>query len=606
MFLDSAIDQRPIAPNLLEQAHSLEKRYSGLHIIAAREFRYPVQQQKVSVRAEQRRKINLLEKFLLRAYTQISPPPSLEELAGALSIDPVFIRSTFEYLINLRHIRNTNERAQVTEEGKQTLSSEIVSQGDAFDTQYFIQDNLRDMKNFSRKPLDEVDEALEDLSLSVKKDLTDFPVFNFQRAILQDQLVALGLTFHSPEDGRFVKVITPLSTERGWKTLALFLEYDKLKENSGEAITVTARQDQDTIPGLGEWLASEFQKQNLSLNTLFQLSDDLFVTKEIGPDPDSPEDQLVEERLESIGQQAMTQMRLQRAGEIPEQDAKTVLQLRDVEIRPAFLDALQEAREQIIIYSPWINEQVVDDDFLSLLESRVQQGVHILIGYGIGRHEKKEERPLPPDLQQRLRAVQTAEGTPGIIAEWLGNSHAKEIVIDRRIHFNGSHNWLSYRGDRLPRGETVYKVTIPTEVEKAYQHFAHRFLERAQALWLHTGIEERRIALSILGYLGHEQQSAEWLQRAACYDLLPLWLALAQQAISAGHEARILPTLSTIMPLCATAIGQADPLSNEISLMLQKTFTVLKQQNAKLMATFVRDNAALLGQFGFLIKKLSG
>ena len=535
MFLDSDINQRPIAPNLLKQARSLEKRFSGLHIIAAREFRYPVQQLKVRVRAEQYRKINLLEKFLLRAYTEIAPPPSLEELAGALGIDPIFIRSTFDDLITLRHIRRTDASSHVTEEGKRTLSSESVSQGDAFDTWYFIQDCLLDSGLFSRQPLDEINEEIEDISLYVRKELTQFPIFEFQLTTLQNQLPALGLSFHNPDDGRFVTEITPEPAELGWRTLALFLEYDRLKENAEQAITITARQYQDTLPGLGEWLTSEFQEQNLSLNTLFQLDNDLFATEEMIDDLDSPEEEMVEERLDSLEQQATTQLRLQRAGQSAEQDAQTVLQLRDVEIRPAFLKALQEAREQIIIYSPWINEQVVDDDFLTLLENRVQQGVHILIGYGIGRNEKKEERPLPPELQQRLHAIQTAEGTPGIIAEWLGNSHAKELVIDRRVHFNGSHNWLSYRGDRLPRGETVYQVTVPTEVEKAYQHLAHRFLERAQALWFRDSTEERRVALCILGYLGYEQQAIEWLQRDACYDFIPLWLTFAQQAISAGH-----------------------------------------------------------------------
>jgi hypothetical protein len=151
-----------------------------------------------------------------------------------------------------------------------------------------------------------------------------------------------------------------------------------------------------------------------------------------------------------------------------------------------------------------MNEQVVDDEFLSLLEERVGQGVRILIGYGIGRDEKREERPVSPALIQRLRAIQTAEGTPGIIAEWLGNSHAKEIVIDRKVHFSGSQNWLSYRGDRFPRGETVYQVTIAKEVEKAYKHLAQRFIERAKKLWARATDEERKLALCILGYLGRE------------------------------------------------------------------------------------------------------
>lgn len=313
---------------------------------------------------------------------------------------------------------------------------------------------------------------------------------------------------------------------------------------------------------------------------------------------ESAEDPLVEERLEEIRQQATTQLRLKVEGQTLEKEAGTATQLRDVEIRPAFLAALQNAREQILIYSPWINEQVVDDAFLSLLEKQVQQGVRILIGYGIGRDEKKEERLIPQDLPQRLQTIQTAEGTPGIIAEWLGNSHAKEIVIDRSIHFSGSHNWLSYRGDRFPRGETVYQVTIATEVEKAYNHLAHRFFERAQPLWAKTTDEERRVALCILGYLEHEQEALEWIQHNTCYHFIPLWLTLARQAISAGHEARILASLQMVITLCCTAIGPQDSLRTEIVTALRRILKFMKRKNQECAINFLNACSPELQQLG--------
>jgi len=241
---------------------------------------------------------------------------------------------------------------------------------------------------------------------------------------------------------------------------------------------------------------------------------------------------------------------------------------------------------------------VVDDAFLSLLENRVQQGVRILIGYGIGRDEKTEERPIPQDLPQRLRTIQTREGTPGIIAEWLGNSHAKEIVIDQSIHFNGSHNWLSYRGDRFPRGETVYQVTIVSEVQKAYNHLAQRFIERAQALWSKTTDEERSLALCILGYLDHEQEALEWIQRDTSYHFIPLWLKLARQATSAKHEARILPPLHTVITLCCIAIEPQDPLRTEIVAMLQKLLKFMKRKNQELATVFINDCASELEHLG--------
>ncbi len=166
---------RPIAPALLQQAQKIEERFPGLHVLAAREFRYPVQQQKVNLRAERYRKLNLLEKFVLRAYAEITPAPSIEELAGALGLDPVFIRNTFNDLVSLQNI---SQSLQVTEEGRKSLSSETVSEGSEYDTWYLIQDPVQGSANFSRYPLAEIDEnEFEDLSPYVQKDLVRFPAF---------------------------------------------------------------------------------------------------------------------------------------------------------------------------------------------------------------------------------------------------------------------------------------------------------------------------------------------------------------------------------------------------------------------------------------------
>lgn len=601
MFPASSTDQRIIAPALLPTVQWMEERSPGLHVLAAREFRYPVQQQKVSIRAEQYRKMNLLEKFLLRAYTEISPPPSRDELAGVLGLDPIFIRSTFNDLITLQSINNTKDSLYVTEEGKKSLLAETVSQGSVFDTWYFLQDMILGTAIFSRQPLEDVDEALEDLSLYVKKDLTAFPAFAFHPTELQAQFQELGLDLHNPDEGRFVTEMAPLPPELGWKRIAIFVLYDTLKEGTEQAMTLQARSERGAIPAIGEWLTAQVQEQNLSLTTLCGLADisippeEAVVPEETVPNEDNPG-----ERLEEIHQQLIGQLRSKGEGRTPAKEAGTALQLRDVDIRPAFLKALQEAREQIIIYSPWINEQVVDDDFISLMESLVKKGIHILIGYGIGRDEKREERPMPPRLGQRLRAIQTPESTPGIIAAWLGNSHAKEIIIDRSTHFSGSHNWLSYRGDRFPRGETVYQVTIPTEVEKAYDHLAQRFIEHAKILWSKATDEECRLALCILAYLDHEQEAVEWLQRDTCYHLIPLWLTLAQQTISTGtgHAARILTPLQTVITLCCTTIEPRDPLLTEIVVALRSLLNSMTMKNQKLTTKFVSDHSPELEQLG--------
>jgi hypothetical protein len=507
--------QRLIAQELLPQVHSIEKRSPGLQVLAAREFRYPIRQQAVNLQIDHYRTLNLLEKFVLRAYAEITPTPSIEELAGALGLDPIFIHNTFNDLVSLENINR--HLHQITEEGRKSLSLEKVSEGSEYDTWYVLQDPVLREVSFARYPLDDIDEdRFEDLSAYVQQDLTRFPVIELQPAALQ--LQELGLDLHNPDEGRFVTEMQPEGKpEYRWRPIAIFVVHDTLSKSSEKSISIQARVGDQPLPIVVEWLEAELQQQRLSLKTLCGLDDEMLAQEEQFQPGEDAEKRLAEERFEEIRQQAVEQLRQQVEGQTLVKDAGTAVQLRDVEIRPAFLRALQSAREQIIIYSPWINELVVDDEFLALMASLVQKGAHILIGYGIARDEQKEERPMPPRLRQRLRDIQTAEGTPGVIAEWLGNSHAKEVIIDGSIHFSGSHNWLSYRGDRFPRGETVYQVTIDAQVEKAYNHLARRFLEHAQLLWSKAREEEDRIALCILCYLGHEQDAIEWLQRDTRY-----------------------------------------------------------------------------------------
>ena len=601
IFPTSSENTRPIAPALRSRVQEIEEGQPGLYVLAAREFRYPVQQQELSIHAEQYRRMNLLEKFMLQAYTEIVPRPPLEELAEALGLDPIFIKNTFQDLISMQSLAHGIDGPRVTDEGRQSLRSETITEPPLDEIRYLIQDPVLGTRAPSPFRLRAVKDDFEDLSPYVDLDLHRFPALNFDDNELQAYLQEWNLDLHDPAKNRFVTAITPTSPpEIGWRPLSVFILYDTLQENPDEAVTFEVRSFENKIvPQVGAWLEAQLQQRNLSLKTLCGLLDEGPLEEEELSDDEHieelPIEPEVEERLVEIRQQATTHLRLQREGQITEAVVGTSLQLRDSEIRPAFLKALQESQELIIIYSPWMNEQVVDDEFIALLKRQVQKGVRILIGYGIGRIESREDRPVSPELLQRLQEVQTPEGTPGIIAEWLGNSHAKEVIVDRKVHFSGSHNWLSYRGDRFPRGETVYQVTLPTEVEKAYHYLAQRFIEHAEKLW-NTSDEERRLALCILTTLGYEQQAIEWIERDGYYDFIPCWLKLAAQGISVDRAVQIIAALHIAVTLCCTAVDKQSDLMSEITVELKKVFKRLAVQDQQLTLAFIDNNLVELKQ----------
>lgn len=601
IFPASSANTRPIASALRKRAQELEAGHPLQHVLAAREFRYPVQLQEVSIRAEQYRKMNLLEKFILQAATEVFPRPSLEELADALGLDPIFVNNTVKDLRSMQSIAGDNQGLRATDEGRKSLASEIIEEEPIVERRYFLQDTLLDATTFSNFQLKEVDDDLEDLRAYIDQDLMQFSLFDWDTADLQTQLQVLSLDLHDPDSNRFVTNITPVSPpEIRWRPISIFVLYDTSEKDDDKVITFEARSfENKVVPIVGEWLDAQLQQGKLSLKTFCGLNDEMFLLDEGLHGVESVDELSVEpefeERLEEIHQQAVTQQRLKQEGQTVEAIAGTSLQLRDKEIRPAFLKALQEAQELIIIYSPWMNEQVVDSEFISLLEKLVQRGVRILIGYGIGHDEKREDRPVPLSLLHRLQAIQTPEGTPGVIAEWLGNSHAKEVIIDHKTHFSGSHNWLSYRGDRFPRGETVYQVTIATQVEKAYDYLAQRFIEHAMSLWEAKG-EESRLALCLLAFLGHEQQAIDWIQQDERYGLLPLWLNLALQGIAVDRSAQIFSSLQTALLLCCMAVDSQGPFLTEIVAVLRKVFKALAQKDRQLTLTLVNDNLSELEQ----------
>lgn len=605
MFLTSRLDLRPIVPSLLARATRIEEDSPGLYVLAAREFRYPVRQQKVEVQADQFHRMNLLEKFVLRAFHELPPPLSISEVALALGVDPVFIRNTFNYLVSLQAIANDGHRPYVTEAGKAALSNEKVSEEPIREIWYLVQDALLNTATFLSTPLHNADMDGEDLRTHIQKDLTQFSPFSFDLATLRPQLQDLGLNLHDPESNRIVSSITPMALpELCWKRIAVFVLYDMEKEKQEERVAFQVRvkneRDSQDRPHdqIAEWLAAQLQARHLSLKTLCGVTDDMIAREEVHQSEASPDARQVDERVEAIRREVVQQKRLKRDGQLRE-GGETARQLRDEDIRPAFFKALEEARQQIIIYSPWINEQVVDDEFLALLQNRVEQGAHILIGYGIERNEHQAERPVPVELLQRLHAIQTPQQTPGILAEWLGNSHAKEIVIDRQVHFNGSHNWLSYRGDRFPRGETVYRVTIVTEVEAAYNHLANRFIERAKYLWSKTGDDGRKKALCILCYLEHEAEGVAWIERDKKYQFIPLWLRLAQQSIANGRDELLHDALRRLISLICTTVASENPARSEMMTELQNTLKLIEAKNQEFASIVLRDDFPELKRLGF-------
>ncbi len=100
MFLTSS--DKPIEAQLRDWVDQIEKQSPGLSVLAARQFRYSLYQTLVEVTISESRKFNVLEEFILRAGIELVPPPTADELATVLGLDPIFVRETTATLQRLQ------------------------------------------------------------------------------------------------------------------------------------------------------------------------------------------------------------------------------------------------------------------------------------------------------------------------------------------------------------------------------------------------------------------------------------------------------------------------------------------------------------------------
>lgn len=111
------------------------------------------------------------------------------------------------------------------------------------------------------------------------------------------------------------------------------------------------------------------------------------------------------------------------------------------QIREYLLKALTEAKNRLMIVSPWIKANVVDKEFLSTLEATLKRKVKVHIIYGIkGSNSQNDDKSIKQleNLKANYKNIQF---------EKTENSHRKQIICDDKFAIVTSFNFLSFRAD---------------------------------------------------------------------------------------------------------------------------------------------------------------
>ncbi len=122
-------------------------------------------------------------------------------------------------------------------------------------------------------------------------------------------------------------------------------------------------------------------------------------------------------------------------------DALPTSQLLDCREHPLLLgEALREAKQTLIVISPWVKMRVLRP-LLRELDRLLARGCEVRIGYGMPKnrhHQNSSDADAVKALQDRQQT--------GMLHLVEMVTHEKVLIVDDLLFVNSSFNWLSYTG----------------------------------------------------------------------------------------------------------------------------------------------------------------
>lgn len=172
--------------------------------------------------------------------------------------------------------------------------------------------------------------------------------------------------------------------------------------------------------------------------------------------------------------------------------------------RVVLIDALSNAKELLIIDSPWLSKRSVNDELLLRMKALLDRGCRLLIGWGYS----PDIRGLHPD-GKIIHVSQSGQCFIDVTADKTGNysafpeldklrarypdqmelkllgTHEKCVICDRQFALLGSHNVLSSLDTLFAPRETGWKTSDRSLIEEQIEDFMNApDLKHDSSLWL--------------------------------------------------------------------------------------------------------------------------
>jgi len=137
--------------------------------------------------------------------------------------------------------------------------------------------------------------------------------------------------------------------------------------------------------------------------------------------------------------------------------------------RKMLLKTLDEAKKTIVIFSGWLTDYSVNEEFRNKIKNCLDRGVDIIIAWGykksgsVGSENKNKAEKSIKDLQEWT----SRNKTKGVLEAFYFPNHSKILICDTKYAIMGSFNWLSNSGgsENEERSYIIYnKVFIEQEL----------------------------------------------------------------------------------------------------------------------------------------------
>ncbi len=493
-----------------ETARHLAGARSGYQLVSYREVALPLFKVELELLILEKKQLPPIEEYVLRAVSQ--GLTNTAEIAGFLGIEESIVRTTAAALLSSDNVKlgggadgDRTHRLKLTSKGRDTATEAALVQAVERTLPVWIDGLTRKVisvrgrgplwfpaSQASRRGLVEIGPyprrrpGLEDIPLeSVNEVIRD------ETAGRRARREVIGITGIG-KARRYAREGVALAYEAPGEELVISLALDGEASDEHDAAFSRMRERSARKLTPGDWhSAREVVEETIDAELLDSAAD--------ASESERIEDERVRLRLEDeqlrdaaehAGHEELESLRAQLAhSEVRQRELQhelaniSVRQVPVYEHRKYLSRALSEAKKRVLIVSPWIRYEVVDDELVTRFRKLLEGGIELWIGYGItkqGGYRSKKKGDGDRDAERKL--LRLGDDYPDLFhMTRLGDTHAKVLVCDSRFSIITSFNWLSFRGDEQLefRDERGYYVGLTEKVNEVFDSYSQRFSGQA-------------------------------------------------------------------------------------------------------------------------------